>query len=122
MDITNKTILIAEDEQNNFRLIKKILEGVGANIIWAKDGEEAVHFCKTNNEIKLVIMDIRMPKLNGFEATTQIKQFKNNLPIVVQTAYANEFKKDELMRTNFDGFLSKPFTKNELIEIIQKLN
>lgn len=121
MDIINKTILIAEDEKNNFTLIKKILEGVGANVIWAKDGEEAVHFCKTNNEIDLVFMDIRMPKLNGFEATAQIKQFKNKLPIIVQTAYAKEFEKDELMRTNFDGFLSKPFNKNELLEIIKKL-
>jgi len=66
MNFTNKTILVAEDERSNFILIKKILEGVGLNIIWAKDGEEAVQLCKTNNEIDLVLMDINMPKLNGF--------------------------------------------------------
>jgi len=66
MNFTNKTILVAEDERSNFILIKKILEGVGLNIIWAKDGEEAVQLCKTNNEIDLVLMDINMPTLNGF--------------------------------------------------------
>jgi len=120
MNFTNKTILVAEDERSNFILIKKILEGVGLNIIWAKDGEEAVQLCKTNNEIDLVLMDINMPKLNGFEATMQIKVFKSKLPIIIQSSYAKEFENDELMRINFDGFLSKPFNRDELLEIIKE--
>ena len=120
MNFTNKTILVAEDERSNFILIKKILEGVGLNIIWAKDGEEAVQLCKTNNEIDLVLMDINMPKLNGFEATMQIKVFKSKLPIIIQSSYAKEFENDELMRINFDGFISKPFNRDELLEIIKE--
>jgi CheY-like chemotaxis protein len=72
-DYAGKTILIAEDEQSNFDFLKILLTRMKFNVLWAKDGREAVDLCETEPSINLVLMDIKMPLLNGYEATRIIK-------------------------------------------------
>ncbi|HAN18394.1 MAG: hypothetical protein A2X13_06745 [Bacteroidetes bacterium GWC2_33_15] len=110
------TILIAEDEKHNYILLNEIINNSGIKTLWASNGEEAVNLCKSNPDIKLVLMDIKMPVMNGYEACKIIKSFKNNLPVIAVTA---NFKPQDISQeTTFDSIISKPFKKEELMEII----
>jgi hypothetical protein len=83
------TILIAEDAESSYQFLKVILTKAGAEILWAKNGREAVGICRSGKKIDLVLMDINMPEMNGFEATALIKAERPDLPVIAQTAYAN---------------------------------
>ncbi|MHB1195958.1 MAG: PAS domain S-box protein [Lutibacter sp.] len=113
----NCTILIAEDEEVNFIFLEILLEDklkLPCNIIHAKDGLEAVELCKNNLEIELVLMDIKMPKMDGHEATRKIKEFRPNLPIIAQTAYSTPEEKEKAFLAGCDDFISKPINKDDL--------
>ncbi|GAG21787.1 unnamed protein product, partial [marine sediment metagenome] len=84
---TGKKILIAEDIHVNFILLEAILKGTNVDLVWAKNGKEAVEICIKNDDIDLVLMDINMPEMNGLEATAEIRKHKKNLPVIAQTAY-----------------------------------
>jgi len=117
----NTPILIAEDDDNNFILIDFILNELNYKIIRAKDGLEAVEICKMNKSLEFVLMDIKMPKLNGIEAQKQIKKFNPSLPIIAYTAYcSNKFLK-EMSNEGFIHCLTKPLDKKKLFNIIKKI-
>jgi two-component system, cell cycle response regulator DivK len=118
-DFAGKTILIAEDEQSNFDFLKILLTRMNFNVLWAKDGREAVDLCETETSIGLVLMDIKMPLLNGYEATRIIKTKRPELPIIAQTAYALVSDKQEADKAGCDGYLSKPIRINQLIELLE---
>jgi CheY-like chemotaxis protein len=118
-DYAGKTILIAEDEQSNFDFLKILLTRMKFNVLWAKDGREAVDLCETEPSINLVLMDIKMPLLNGYEATRIIKTKRPELPIIAQTAYAMVSDKLEADKAGCDGYLSKPIRINQLIELLE---
>ncbi|MDP4187281.1 MAG: response regulator [Bacteroidota bacterium] len=118
LNLNDKVILIAEDYEVNYLYIKAVLEDTGAQILWAKDGAEAVEMCSNNNKIDLVLMDIQMPRLNGYEATRQIKKFRNNLPIIAQTAYAMEYDREKSLNAGCDDYISKPIRIDTLLEAI----
>jgi PAS domain S-box-containing protein len=118
-DFAGKTILIAEDEQSNFDFLKILLTRMNFNVLWAKDGREAVDLCETEPSISLVLMDIKMPLLNGYEATRIIKTKRPELPIIAQTAYAMVSDKLEADKAGCDGYLSKPIRINQLIELLK---
>jgi len=109
-----KTILIAEDEDSNFILLEELLSGLNIHIIRAINGLEAVEICKTNKNIDLVLMDIKMPLMDGYEATKQIKGFMPNLPIIAQTAYFTDIDKSKAIACGCIDFISKPI-KRELL-------
>jgi PAS domain S-box-containing protein len=113
------TILVAEDELSNYRLIEAILRRSQYNIIRAENGVEAIRMCKEQDEIDLVLMDIRMPKIDGMEATLEIKKFKPNLTIIAQTAYAMDGDKEKALDLGCDDYISKPIKKELLLS---KLN
>lgn len=115
---TGKNILIAEDENSNFELLKATLLRTNANVIWVKNGKEAVDFCRTNDSIDLVLMDIRMPEMNGYEATEVIKARNPHLPVVSLTAYAMADDREKSISAGCDDYISKPIKPNELIEKI----
>ncbi|MFK5854521.1 MAG: ATP-binding protein, partial [Bacteroidota bacterium] len=115
-----KTILIVEDDKASFEFLKVVLEKSGFNIIWAKDGEEAINACKEKTQICLVLMDINMLVMNGYEATRQIKKFKPNLPIIAQTAYASSGDREKATKAGCDDYISKPIKKDILMEKIGK--
>ena len=111
-------ILIAEDEIINFTLISSLLEDTGIEITHAINGEIAVQLCHVN-QFNIILMDIKMPIMDGFEATTQIRKFNSDIIIIAQTAYA--YKREECILAGFTDYISKPFNANELFEKIYKL-
>lgn len=120
VDWTNKVILIADDVRINYLLLKALLGKTKAQLLWAENGEQAIEYCKSNNQIDVVLMDYNMPKMNGYSATKKIKQFRNDLPVISQTTYSigtHEF--DELSST-CDDFILKPINKNKLLSVIGK--
>ena len=116
----SSTILIAEDKDINYEYLVEVLYGTGISHIRAKDGFEAIEMCKKNPHIGLVLMDIRMPNLNGLDATKQIKLFRPDLPIIAQTAFAMHEDKDKAFKAGCDDYLSKPTTKEDLVRMISK--
>ncbi len=118
-DLDNITILVAEDNEFNFEYIKEAISGANMNVIWAKNGKEAVEICKNNNNIDLVLMDIKMPVMDGFEALKEIKLIKPNLRIIAQTAYALPNDEIRIKQAGFNGYLTKPINDDDLIRMIK---
>ena len=113
-----KVILIAEDEEVNYNLLETILLPTKARIIWAHNGLEAIKICKNTPEIDIVLMDIKMPDVNGFEATKRIKKNRKNLPIIAQTAYAMSVDEDNCLRAGCDDYIAKPLHIDDLLNKI----
>jgi len=117
---SNKLILVAEDEMMNYLLLKLFLEKNNYKFLWAKNGEEAIEQCHSNNNIGLVIMDIKMPVLDGLEATRQIKEFRPELTIIAHTAFAMDFDCEEAMEAGCDDYIAKPAKQDVLLSLIRK--
>jgi CheY-like chemotaxis protein len=115
------TILIAEDEEVNFMVLEILLQEklkFPCTLIHAIDGLEAVEFCKSNPSIEMVLMDIKMPKMDGHEATKIIKEFRPNLPIIAQTAYATPEEREKAFLAGCDDFIVKPIDKEMLRTVL----
>ncbi|EKD30711.1 MAG: hypothetical protein ACD_77C00487G0021 [uncultured bacterium] len=119
-NFSTQTILIAEDEDSNFDLLKYFLVKSNLNIIRACDGQEAVDLCSAHPEIGLVLMDIKMPKMNGFEATKMIKIANPKLPVVAVTAFAMPDDKEKSLLEGCDEYMEKPIKKERLFTLLQK--
>ncbi len=120
-DWSGVKILIAEDVEPNYLLLKELLKLTKAEVIWAKDGKEAVnYFSEHSTEIDIVLMDIVMPEMDGFEAAEKIREMSANIPIIGQTAYSLEFEKNTEQLKNFNDYLTKPIWYHELINIVGK--
>ncbi len=115
---TGKTILIAEDENSNFEVLKAALNRTNIKILRAFNGEEAVAIVNKDKTINLVLMDIRMPKLNGYDATKQIKSFKPDLPVVSITAYAMSEDESKSLNAGCDLYISKPIRPTKLLSLL----
>lgn len=118
--LNEKTILIVEDDEMSFKFLKTLLEKSGINTILAKDGIEAIKYCKENPDLDLVLMDIKMPNLDGFEATKQIRVFNKKVVIIAQTAYALVGDREKAIEAGCDDYIAKPIHKNVLYEIIEQ--
>jgi len=110
----NKRILIAEDSEINFILLKKNLETSGATIIWAKDGLEILHSLENQKDIDLILMDISMPKMDGYTATKRIREAGIQTPIIAQSAFSSDHEKDKVIEAGCNDFIQKPFDKEIL--------
>jgi PAS domain S-box-containing protein len=119
-DWQGKTILIAEDEKTNYSLLENIIAPTNARIIWVKNGMDAIEACQANNDIDLVLMDIKMPDMNGLEATKRIRKMKENLPIIAQTAFATPNDEDNCLRAGCNDYLAKPLGIDEILMKINK--
>lgn len=117
--IGNKVVLVAEDEDINYIYIEEILRKYNANVIRAKNGLEAVEKVR-NNKIDLVLMDIKMPVMDGYQATEQIKAIYDKLPVVAQTAFAFSEEKDKIISCGCNDYIAKPIKPNELLKILSK--
>lgn len=118
-EIKRPIILVAEDEPISFLFYELALDG-DFEIIRAEDGEEAVEYCKLIPEIQIVLMDLKMPKMNGLMATREIRKFRTDLPIIALTAYAETGMHEKCIEAGCDEYLSNPISKMELLEKIQK--
>ncbi len=116
----NKVILVAEDEPMNFRLLDIVLRKTGAQILWVKDGYEAVHAAKTNKNIDAILMDLKMPQLDGYEAVEQIRKFNPVIPIIAQSAFALVGERDKCIAAGCNDYIAKPYKAQDVLEIINK--
>jgi len=107
------TILIAEDEYSNYQYLLELLSETGIEILYAANGQEAVDICKTNASVDLILMDIKMPIMDGHKAAKLIKLIRPELPIIAQTAFALENEKEQFSGV-FDDWISKPINEDEL--------
>lgn len=115
------TILVAEDEEVNFIFLEILLQDklkLPCTIIRAQNGLEAVELCKNNPAIELVLMDIKMPKMDGHKATRKIKEFRPSLPVIAQTAYSTAEDREIAISAGCDDFIVKPISKEVLVAII----
>jgi CheY-like chemotaxis protein len=119
-DWNTKNIMIVEDDETNAFLLKAYLKKTKATIIEVRDGKKAVEICKSSLPIDLVLMDIRLPEMNGYNATKLIKTFRKELPIVAQTAYALKSDITCAFDAGCDDFLAKPITQEQLFKVLSK--
>ena len=120
-DLKNKTILIVDDEENGWLYLKNLLAVTGANLIWARVGQEAIDIVASGKKIDLILMDMNMPFVDGYEATKQIKKINKNIPVIAQTAYAQPKEKAKSLEAGCDGHLSKPINFRELLKLASSL-
>jgi CheY-like chemotaxis protein len=113
-------ILIAEDVESNFLYIKAVLSKLNATIFWAKNGLEAIEICNNEPTIDLVLMDLQMPEMNGYEATRILKKKYPNLPIVAQTAFAMSDDREKALDSGCDDYLAKPIKSKDLLFVVGK--
>jgi len=114
----DKIILVVEDIDLNFLYISELLKPTGTMIIHAMNGKEAVERCQSEENIDIVLMDIYMPIMNGYEATRQIKQIRPELPVIAQTAYAMAEDRKRAIEAGCDDFIAKPIGKEDLLSKI----
>jgi signal transduction histidine kinase/CheY-like chemotaxis protein len=118
---SDKTFLIAEDDPSNYFLLHENLKKFNVNILWAKTGVEAIEAFKNNpQKIDLILMDVQMPEMNGYEATRLIKELNPEVPVIAQTAYAMAGEREASLKAGCDDYISKPLIMNELIFILNK--
>ena len=119
--INNLKILIAEDDETSEMLISIAVKKFGKEIISVRTGTEAVAACRNNRDIDLVLMDIDMPEMNGYEATRQIRKFNKDVIIIAQTAYALLGDNEKAIAAGCDDYIPKPIKTDELLKKIEKL-
>ena len=118
-DDSNITVLIAEDEVTNYIYIREVLRGFNLNILHAENGFEAVEMFKENKDtIALVLMDVKMPIMDGYQATLEIREISSTIPIVAITAYALVEEETRAMNAGCNQYVSKPVSKHTLRDII----
>ncbi|MCX6285175.1 MAG: ATP-binding protein, partial [Bacteroidetes bacterium] len=101
-------ILIVEDDEDSKNLITKVIKKFGKEIIYAKTGVEAVETCRVSPDINLILMDVRMPDMDGYEATRQIRQFNKEVIIIAQTAFAMLGDREKAITAGCNDYIAKP--------------
>lgn len=119
-DLKGKTLLVVEDVVSNYQLVQAYLGKSGAEIIHVDNGLDAVDTVKSRRHIDLIIMDIRLPKLNGLVATREIRKTNPRIPIIAQTAFAMQSDREMCLSAGCDEFIAKPFRRQELMRILAR--
>jgi len=113
-------LLIVEDDMISSKLISAIVKNQCREILSVKNGEEAIHACRNNQDIDLILMDIQLPEVDGYEATRQIRQFNEKVIVIAQTALATSKDRDEALKNGFNDHIAKPVNAKELNLLIKK--
>ncbi len=116
----SRKILIAEDEETNYLFVEAILEDTNAQLIWAKDGKDVLELINKHDDFDLILMDIKMPEMDGLTATRKIRQTNKDIPIIAQTAYAMSEDKTKCLNAGCNDYLAKPISHNVLLATIEK--
>jgi PAS domain S-box-containing protein len=116
----NKKLLIAEDVESNFYYLKTILKKTNIQIFRANDGKEAIEIAKENPDIDLVLMDVQMPNVNGYDATLEIRKFRKDVSIIGQTAFALSSDLAKLVEVGCNDYLVKPILRKTLFDMLHK--
>ena len=119
--ILNKKVLIVEDEEHNWLLIKEFLDLYDIESIWVETGAEAFTLLTDRiDEIALVMLDMKLPMMSGYEIAPKMKSLYPTLPIIAQTAHAQPEDEEKCLNAGCDGYISKPFTLDEMTDVISK--
>lgn len=113
-------VLVAEDEEINYMFLEELLDCYDAKTLHARNGREAIELCSENNDIQLVLMDIKMPEVDGYQATQAIKKLKPQLPVIAQTAFAMDKDYEKAAEAGCDDFIAKPINSKVLVEKLTK--
>ncbi|MEI8006278.1 MAG: response regulator [Bacteroidota bacterium] len=113
------TVLVAEDDKTSFVYLETILSKVGFNLINTENGEDTIQALKSNAEIAIILMDIKMPGMNGLEATRQIRSFNKSIPIIAQTAHAFIEDRDKAINAGCNDYVTKPIDRDLIIKLIR---
>lgn len=114
----DKLILIVDDKKMNFDLLKTQLRKTKASFIWLENGAQVLEYVKNGNRADLILMDIRMPVMDGIEASKAIKEIRPEIPIVIQTASVMGSAYDEISTSKCDDTIFKPIDANRLIKVV----
>lgn len=117
-DLSNCTIYIAEDEESSNQFLTRILEKRCKKILHTNDGKEVVEMVRENPDVDVILMDIKMPKMDGYEATRKIREFNKDVRIIAQTAYALEGDREKALEAGCDAYIAKPIKKEELLKLL----
>jgi CheY-like chemotaxis protein len=117
-DWKDKVILIVEDDYVSYRLICFYLSGTCADIMWARNGREALNMCYSNPEISIALLDIQLPQINGLDVLREMKSFRTGLPVIVQTAYCMTENRRESFDAGCDEFIAKPYDRKDLLKLV----
>jgi CheY-like chemotaxis protein len=115
------TLLVAEDDETSFLLLKEALAENKVELIRAKNGQEAIEFFKKNPHIDMALVDIKMPVMDGYEVTRTIKKMNPSMPVIAQTAFASKDDERKAYQAGCDGYISKPVDTKALLELVDKL-
>lgn len=118
--LNDVNVLVAEDEEMNFFFLEEVLISFGAKVLWAKNGEEAVEYVKSD-DIKVILMDIKMPKIDGYEATKIVKEIDQDIIVIAQTAYAMADEKEKSFEKGCDYYLTKPIDLKDFKNVLKKV-
>ncbi len=116
----DKTILIAEDEPANIHFLEEIIKTTHARIILARNGQEAVETFKKHKDIDAILMDIKMPVMDGYQATQKIRELDSEIPVISQTAYASDDDMEKSKEMGMTDYIAKPVKPIKLLELIAK--
>ena len=116
-----KKVMIVEDDEMSFIYLKEVLKSTNIEIIYARNGVQAVELASNNPDIDLILMDIKLPEMDGYEATRQIKQFNASVPVIAQTAYAMADDEQKSKQVGCDDYISKPINRRKLLQTINML-
>ena len=117
----DKMILIAEDEEFNYLLLKYILEKNGYKTIRASNGVEALEIYRSDQHLDLIVMDVKMPVMSGLEATIEIRKKDKKIPIIALTAYALPGDREMCMEAGSSDYISKPIEKGDFLARVKDL-
>lgn len=116
----NKVIVLVEDEDVNILLITDLLKPTGAKVLVAKNAREAYRLVNSNELINLILMDIKIPEVDGYEITRVIKKSHPRIPVIAQTAYALSEERKKIMESGFDDYISKPLEKDIFLNLLSR--
>ena len=114
--LKGRKILIVEDDSSSRLYLNKILEKTGVIILNAGDGQEAIDIALENPDIDIILMDIQLPVMNGYKSAEKIREFRENIIIIAQTAYGLMGDKEKIIDSGFNDFIIKPIFAQVLIE------
>jgi CheY-like chemotaxis protein len=117
-DWSSKSILIVDDLEIIFNYYKLAVSRTGVSLYWTDNGSKAIEYIKNQPEINLVLMDIQMPGMDGYETGKLIKKIRPELPVIIQTAYVLEETEQKAFDNGMDGYISKPIKLNLLLNLI----
>ncbi|MCX6154843.1 MAG: PAS domain S-box protein [Candidatus Kapabacteria bacterium] len=118
-DLYGLKVLIVDDEETNYLYLKSLLKRINSHIHWARNGQEAIDMCQLNS-YDLILMDLKMPVMNGFDATRKIREFDKNIFIIAQTAYTQGEEKEHAIDAGCDEFICKPIERENLFYLIRE--